>query len=63
MKTKIITTTITLAVTLDQEGKQTSDRGGYDSMCEWLYEGQVYDSYTILEITDPTEYKLVKKGK
>ena len=63
MKTKIMTTTVTIAVTPDQQGNETSDMGGYNSMIEWLHEGQVYDSYTVLEVSDPIEYKLVKKGK
>lgn len=63
MKTKIITTTVTIAVTPDQQGSETSDVGGYDSMIDWLHEGQVYDSYTVLEVSEPIEYKLVKKGK
>ncbi len=63
MKTKVITTTVTIAVTQDQEGSETSDMGGYDSMINWLHEGQVDASYTILEISDPIEYKLVKIGK
>ena len=63
MKTKIMTTTVTIAITPEQQGSKTSYIGGYDSMINWLHEGQVYDSYTILEISDPIEYKLVKKGK
>ena len=44
MKTKIMTTTVTIAVTQDQQGSETSDMGGYNSMIDWLHEGQVYDS-------------------
>ena len=58
-----MTTTVTIAVTPAQEGSETSDKGGYNSMIDWLHEGQVYDSYTVLEVSDPIEYKLVKKGK
>ena len=31
-------------------------------MINWIYEGEIYDGYKVLDISESTKYKLVKKG-
>ena len=33
----------------------------FDSVLEWIYEGEVYDNYKVLSYNNPVEYKLTKK--
>ncbi len=50
-------------VTEEQLNAESTDRGGLDAMINWIYEGEIYDGYKVLDISESTKYKLVKKGK
>ena len=61
--TEILSVKVTIMVTEEQLNAESTDRGGLDAMINWIYEGEIYDGYKVLDIYESTKYKLVKKSK
>ena len=61
--TEILSVKVTIMVTEEQLNAESTARGGLDAMINWIYEGEIYDGYKVLDISESTKYKLVKKGK
>ena len=61
--TEILSVKVTIMVTEEQLNAESIDTGGLDAMINWIYEGEIYDGYKVLDISESTKYKLVKKGK
>ena len=57
---KIFKVEVTIGVTDEIFNEETSQEVGYDSMVNWIYEGEMYDGYKVLEISKPIEYTMIQ---
>ena len=46
---KILKTEVTIAITDEILSEETNQEIGYDCMVNWIYEGELYDGYKVLE--------------
>lgn len=57
---KIIKAEVTIAITDEILNEETGQEIGYDCMVNWIYEGELYDGYKVLEVSKPTEYTIIQ---
>lgn len=57
---KIFKVEVTIGVTDEILNEETSQEVGYDSMVNWILEGELYDAYKVLEISKPIEYTMIQ---
>jgi|TARA_R100000005_G_C4975999_1_gene187402 hypothetical protein len=56
---KILKVEVTIGIT-DEILRQHQQELGYDAMVNWIYEGEMYDGYKVLEISKPIEYTMIQ---
>jgi len=57
---KIIKAEVTIAISDELLNQETGQEIGYDSMVNWIYEGELYEAYKVLEVSKPTEYTIIQ---